>query len=93
MVAKMVKKENGKFVMERVPVDDGNNQSNNHASGPRVVSYDAEEREEYDPPYLILDTRSKEEFAVNRMQRAKSFPAAFLNRDVLLPDMHKFVRW
>lgn len=87
MVAKMVKKSDGKFVMERVPAE-ANNQSNN--SGPRIVSYDAEEEEEYDPPYLILDTRTKEEFAVNRIQRSKSYPASFLNRDILLPEMHKF---
>ncbi|KAJ0392480.1 hypothetical protein P43SY_004011 [Pythium insidiosum] len=87
MVARMVKKDDGKFELQRVPATD--NQSNN-ASGPRVVSYDAEEREEYDPPYLILDTRTKEEFAVNRITRAKSFPAAFLNRDTLLPEMYTF---
>jgi centrosomal protein CEP41 len=89
MVAKMVKKSDGKFVMERVPCEDSNQHSN---GGPRVVSYEAEEAEEYDPPYLILDTRTKEEFAANRIQRAKSFPASYLNRDILLPEMHKFVR-
>ncbi|TMW55614.1 hypothetical protein Poli38472_010496 [Pythium oligandrum] len=88
MVAKMVKKSDGKFIMERVPAED--NQSHGGASGPRIVSYEAEEQEEYDPPYLILDTRTKEEFAVNRIHRAKNFPAAYLNRDVLLPEMHRF---
>lgn len=88
MVARMVKKSDGKFVMERVPAED--NQSS--VSGPRIVSYEAEEQEEYDPPYLILDTRAKDEFAVNRIHRAKSFPASHLCRDVLLPEMHRFVR-
>lgn len=88
MVARMVKQDNGKFVMERVPSDD--NQAGS-SSGPRVVSYDADEREDYDPPYLILDTRTKEEFAVNRIHRSKNFPAAHLNRDQLLPEMHQFV--
>lgn len=87
MVARMVKKGDGKFVMERVPAEDNQVSS----SGPRIVSYDAEEQEEYDPPYLILDTRSKEEFAVNRIHRAKSFPASYLCRDQLLPEMHRFV--
>lgn len=89
MVARMVEKRDGQLVLERVPVED--NQSAG-ANGPRIVSYDAEEQEAYDPPYLILDTRSKDEFAVNRIHRAKSFPAAFLCRDVLLPEMHRFVR-
>lgn len=87
MVARMVKQDNGKFVMERVPSEDNQVGS----SGPRVVSYDADEREDYDPPYLILDTRTKEEFTVNRIHRSKNFPAAHLNRDVLLPEMHQFV--
>lgn len=87
MVARMVKQDNGKFVMERVPSED--NQAG--SGGPRVVSYDANEREDYDPPYLILDTRTKEEFSVNRIHRSKNFPAAHLNRDVLLPEMHQFV--
>jgi centrosomal protein CEP41 len=58
----------------------------------RIVSYEADEKEDYDPPYLILDTRPREEFAVNRIHRAKSFPAAYLCRDYLLPEMHQFVR-
>lgn len=38
----------------------------------------------------MLDTRSKDEFAENRIHRAKNYPASFLNRDVLLPEMHQF---
>ncbi|KAF1323942.1 hypothetical protein FI667_g10209, partial [Globisporangium splendens] len=86
MIARMVRKDDGKFVMEHVPAED--NQSS--AGGPRIVSYDAEEQEEYDPPYLILNTRTKEEFAANRIHRAKSFPASHLCRDMLLPEMHRF---
>ncbi|KAL4101583.1 hypothetical protein PRIC1_005335 [Phytophthora ramorum] len=86
MVARMVKGANGEFSMERVPVGDDNQES----CGPRIVSYDAEEKEDYDPPYLLLDTRTKEEFAANRIHRAKNYPATFLNRDVLLPEMHQF---
>lgn len=89
MVARMVKGKDGSFSMERVPSDDDNN--NSRESGPRVVSYEADEKEDYDPPYLILDTRPKEEFAVNRIHRAKSYPASYLNRDYLLPEMHQFV--
>ncbi|GMF23828.1 unnamed protein product [Phytophthora lilii] len=84
MVARMVKGPNGEFSMERVPAGKDNQE------GPRIVSYDAEEKEDYDPPYLVLDTRTKEEFAVNRIHRAKNYPASFLNRDVLLPEMHQF---
>ncbi|KAG7383285.1 Centrosomal protein of 41 kDa [Phytophthora boehmeriae] len=86
MIARMVKGPNGEFSMERVPVED----NNQDMGGPRIVSYDAEEKEDYDPPYLVLDTRSKEEFATNRIHRAKSFPATYLNRDILLPEMHQF---
>jgi centrosomal protein CEP41 len=86
MVAKMVQNKNGTFVLERVPSED-----NQTAGGPRIVSYEADESVEYDVPYLILDTRTKEEFASNRIHRAKNFPASFLNRDYLLPEMHRFV--
>ncbi|ETK97087.1 hypothetical protein F441_00352 [Phytophthora nicotianae CJ01A1] len=86
MVARMVKGANGEFTMERVPVSEGNQEN----CGPRIVSYEADEMEDYDAPYLILDTRSKEEFAVNRIHRAKNYPTTFLNRDVLLPEMHQF---
>ncbi|KAE9291287.1 hypothetical protein PR003_g25075, partial [Phytophthora rubi] len=86
MVARMVKGADGEFSMERVPVDEDNQES----CGPRIVSYEAEEKEDYDPPYLVLDTRTKDEFAANRIHRAKNYPATFLNRDVLLPEMHQF---
>ncbi|KAE9284043.1 hypothetical protein PF008_g27254 [Phytophthora fragariae] len=86
MVARMVKGADGEFSMERVPVDEVNQES----CGPRIVSYEAEEKEDYDPPYLVLDTRTKDEFAANRIHRAKNYPATFLNRDVLLPEMHQF---
>lgn len=86
MVARMVKGANGEFSMERVPVGE-DNQDN---CGPRIVSYDSEEKEDYDPPYLVLDTRTKEEFAANRIHRSKNYPASFLNRDILLPEMHQF---
>ncbi|OQR98488.1 hypothetical protein ACHHYP_08613 [Achlya hypogyna] len=85
MVARMVKNDKGDYVMERHAADD-----NQAQSGPRVVSYDAEEGEEYDAPYLILDTRPREDFAENRIHRAKSFPTAFLCRDQFLPEMHQF---
>ncbi|RLN74245.1 hypothetical protein BBJ28_00000583 [Nothophytophthora sp. Chile5] len=88
MVARMVKGANGEFTMERVPASEDNNSE--ESCGPRIVSYDAEEKEDYDPPYLVLDTRTKEEYAANRIHRAKSFPASYLNRDVLLPEMHQF---
>ncbi|KAG7383070.1 Centrosomal protein of 41 kDa [Phytophthora pseudosyringae] len=87
MVARMVKGANGEFTMERVPAADEDNQE---GCGPRIVSYEADEKEDYDAPYLVLDTRSKEEFASNRIHRAKNYPATFLNRDVLLPEMHQF---
>ncbi|EEY70422.1 sporangia induced conserved hypothetical protein [Phytophthora infestans T30-4] len=86
MVARMVKGPNGDFTMERVPVGEDNQES----CGPRIVSYEADEKEDYDAPYLVLDTRSKEEFAANRIHRAKNYPTTFLNRDVLLPEMHQF---
>ncbi|KAG6964987.1 hypothetical protein JG688_00007441 [Phytophthora aleatoria] len=86
MVARMVKGANGEFTMERVPVGEDNQES----SGPRIVSYEADEMEDYDAPYLVLDTRSKEEFATNRIHRSKNYPTTFLNRDVLLPEMHQF---
>ncbi|KDO31449.1 hypothetical protein SPRG_04064 [Saprolegnia parasitica CBS 223.65] len=86
MVARMVKNAKGEYVMERHAADDNQAQS----GGPRVVSYDAEEREEYEAPYLILDTRPREEFVENRIHRAKSFPTAFLCRDQFLPEMHQF---
>ncbi|KAL3660518.1 hypothetical protein V7S43_014662 [Phytophthora oleae] len=86
MVARMVKGADGKFTMERVPA----NEDNQGSCGPRIVSYDAEEKEDYDPPYLVLDTRSKEDFSANRIHRAKNYPTTFLNRDVLLPEMHQF---
>eukprot|EP00644_Phytophthora_capsici_P018409 jgi/Phyca11/47641/gw1.91.68.1 len=57
MIARMVQGTDGEFTMERVPAN-GENQEN---CGPRIVSYDAEENEDYDPPYLVLDTRTKEE--------------------------------
>ncbi|KAH7472205.1 Centrosomal protein of 41 kDa B [Phytophthora ramorum] len=88
MVARMVKGANGEFSMERVPVGDDNQDS----CGPRIVSYDAEEKEDYDPPYLLLDTRSKEEFAANRIHRAKNYPATFLNRDVVAQTAHTLVQ-
>lgn len=83
MMAKMVERD-GKYCLDRVPV-------NNNSAGPRVISYEADEVEEYDAPYLILDTRSKEEFASNRLQRAQSFPSSFVCRDYVLPQMQKFV--
>jgi centrosomal protein CEP41 len=98
MVARMVKGSDGSFQMERVPAADADGNNSEHCStarssaGPRIVSYEADEKEDYDPPYLILDTRPREEFAVNRIHRAKSFPAAYLCRDYLLPEMHQFVR-
>lgn len=98
MVARMVKGSDGSFKMERVPAADADGNNSEHCStarssaGPRIVSYEADQKEDYDPPYLILDTRPREEFAVNRIHRAKSFPAAFLCRDYLLPEMHQFVR-
>nr|CCA16959.1 sporangia induced conserved hypothetical protein [Albugo laibachii Nc14] len=82
MMAKMVERD-GKYCLDRVPV-------NNNSAGPRVISYEADEVEEYDAPYLILDTRSKEEFASNRLQRAQSFPSSFVCRDYVLPQMQKF---
>lgn len=83
MLAKMVERD-GKYCLDRVPV-------NNNSGGPRVISYEADEVEEYDAPYLILDTRSKEEFTTNRLQRAQSFPSSFVCRDYILPQMQKFV--
>ncbi|ETV87566.1 hypothetical protein H257_01094 [Aphanomyces astaci] len=85
MVARMVKNADGEFVMERQVSDD-----NQEHAGPRVVSYDAEEGENYDVPYLILDTRPREDFTENRIHRSKSFPTAFLCRDQFLPEMHQF---
>ncbi|CCI50723.1 unnamed protein product [Albugo candida] len=82
MLAKMVERD-GKYCLDRVPV-------NNNSGGPRVISYEADEVEEYDAPYLILDTRSKEEFTTNRLQRAQSFPSSFVCRDYILPQMQKF---
>ncbi|RHY74961.1 hypothetical protein DYB30_004485 [Aphanomyces astaci] len=64
MVARMVKNADGEFVMERQVSDD-----NQEHAGPRVVSYDAEEGENYDVPYLILDTRPREDFTENRIHR------------------------
>ncbi len=66
MVARMVKNADGKFVMERQVSDD-----NQEHAGPRIVSYEAEEGEIYDVPYLILDTRPREDFAQNRIHRCK----------------------
>ncbi|ETW10068.1 hypothetical protein H310_00454 [Aphanomyces invadans] len=85
LVARMVKNADGEYVMERQVSDD-----NQEHAGPRIVSYDAEEGENYDVPYLILDTRPREDFAQNRIHRSKSFPTAFLCRDQFLPEMHQF---
>jgi centrosomal protein CEP41 len=76
MVARMVKNDDGEYVMERQPAED--NQSHN---GPRVVSYDAEETEQYDAPYLILDTRPREDFAKNRIHRGMYI---FISRSTIL---------
>ncbi|KAL7682241.1 putative Rhodanese-like domain-containing protein [Plasmopara halstedii] len=86
MVAQMVENGNGELAIKRVPASDNNNE----ILGPRIVTYEADEKEEYEAPYLVLDTRSKEEFANNRIYRSKSYPASYLNRDVLLPEMHQF---
>lgn len=86
MVARMVEGASGEFSMQRVPVRDNNDEK----SGPRIVTYEADEKEEYEAPYLVLDTRTKEDFAINRIHRSKNYPATFLNRDVLLPEMHQF---
>ncbi|OQS04849.1 sporangia induced hypothetical protein [Thraustotheca clavata] len=85
MVARMVKNDKGDYIMERHMADNNQNQS-----GPRIVSYEAEEAEQYDAPYLILDTRPREDFVENRIHRAKSFPTAYLCRDQFLPEMHAF---
>ncbi|KAE9049530.1 hypothetical protein PR003_g25073, partial [Phytophthora rubi] len=77
MVARMVKGSDGEFSMERVPVDEDNQES----CGPRIVSYEAEEKEDYDPPYLVLDTRTKDEFAANRIHRAKNYPSTSRERE------------
>ncbi|KAG9413092.1 Centrosomal protein of 41 kDa [Aphanomyces cochlioides] len=85
MVARMVKDGDGNYVMQREASE--NNQDH---TGPRIVSYDAEEGENYDVPYLILDTRPREDFVENRIHRAKSFPTAYLCRDQFLPEMLQF---
>ncbi len=64
MVARMVKNEKGEFVMERQVSED-----NQDHAGPRIVSYEAEESEVYDAPYLILDSRPREDFVENRIHR------------------------
>ncbi|CAK4651602.1 unnamed protein product [Aphanomyces euteiches] len=67
MVARMVKDGDGNYVMQREASE--NNQDH---TGPRIVSYDAEEGENYDVPYLILDTRPREDFVENRIHRVVS---------------------
>ena len=70
LVAKMVKDESGEYSMQRQPE---NNQSGGLASGgPRVVSYEEDEDIQEDYPYLILDTRSVQEFNINRIHRGKA---------------------
>lgn len=82
MVAKMVKSATGNYAIEREP------ESNNQ--GPRIVTYEEDENVQEEFPYLILDVRSREEFKINRIHRAQSFPAAHVNRENLHPDLYKF---
>eukprot|EP00968_Pinguiococcus_pyrenoidosus_P017502 scaffold1744_cov252-Pinguiococcus_pyrenoidosus.AAC.3 len=59
-------------------------------SEPRVVSYHDESAPEYDRPYLILDIRSREHFALGHILQARSFPASLLNQDRITPEIQRF---
>jgi len=41
---------------------------------------------------LLLDLRQKEDFEKCRLPTAVSYPAAMLNRDIFLPEMHRCKR-
>ena len=82
MVAKVVTDKHGQAVIQREP--DPSNQ------GPRIVTYDALDVVDEAYPYLILDVRPVTDYSVNRIHRAKSFPAAQLHRDRLLPELYTY---
>jgi len=62
----------------------------NSGNPPKIVTHDYQDDREYDAPYLILDGRSKEEFDVNHIVSAHSYPYVFMKRDVNPPLFSRY---
>ncbi|CAN0453651.1 unnamed protein product, partial [Phaeothamnion confervicola] len=52
--------------------------------------YQPQDEPVYERPYLILDVRAAEAFAVCHVLQARSFPAALLNQDRMTPELFAY---
>jgi len=58
--------------------------------GPRVVTVEAEEKPDYERPYIIFDLRSREEFNQCHILQARNHPAILLNQDKMTAEMFNY---
>jgi rhodanese-related sulfurtransferase len=60
------------------------------ADGPRVVTYSEAAKPLYEKPYLIYDTREVDQFRVNHIIQARSYPLTMMKRDNVHPELYKY---
>ena len=58
--------------------------------GPVIASYAADDNEEYERPYLVLDVRDPAAFARCHVLQARSMPQRLLMQDRAQPDLYRF---
>mmetsp|Transcript_4014 Transcript_4014/g.5587 ORF Transcript_4014/g.5587 Transcript_4014/m.5587 type:complete len:335 (+) Transcript_4014:173-1177(+) len=58
--------------------------------GPRIVTVEAEEKPEYQRPYIIFDLRTPQEFSQCHILQARNHPSILLNQDKMSAEMYTF---